>query len=164
MPQSQLRLATPLIIDHSVNMAPFWTDLAARGHRVLFQGRVHTNQGFGFSSSSPVTFTGDVTQVNSTYTYNGSSYNVSSVQPNSTPRTGMTFNSSYTTVAALPLPINSSSQKLAVLNSTGLADNTYPSTTSDPKEPPDPTVTQMKAVLKTAANATVPTTGSGAAK
>lgn len=129
-----------------------------------FQGKVHTNQGFGFSSSNPVTFVGDVTQVNANYTHNGNSYTVSSVQPNSTPQTGMTFNSSYTTVASLPLPVSSTAQKLAVLNSTGLADNTYPSTTSDPTEPPDPTVTQMKAVLKTAANAAPATTGTGASE
>lgn len=129
-----------------------------------FQGKVHTNQGFGFSSSNSVTFTGDVTQVNSTYTWNSGSYNVSSVQPNSTPKTGMTFNSSYTTVGALPLPSNIYKQKLAVLNSTGQPDNTYPSTTSDPTASPDPTVTQMKAALKTAANTAPSTTGSGASE
>lgn len=126
-----------------------------------FQGKVHTNQGFGFSSSNSVTFTGDVTQVNSTYTHNSSSYNVSSVSPNSTPKTGMTFNSSYTTTSELPLPSNIYAQKLAVLNSTGRPDNTYPSTTGDSTAPPDPTVTQMKAALKTATNAAPSTTGSG---
>lgn len=129
-----------------------------------FGGKVHTNQGFGFSSSNSVTFTGDVTQVNSTYSWNNTSYNVSSVQSNSTPHTGMTFNSSYKTVPTVPLPSNVYSQKLAVLNSTGQPNNTYPSTTSDPTEAPDPTVTQMKAALKTASNAAPSTTGSGASE
>lgn len=129
-----------------------------------FQGKVHTNQSFGFSSSSPVTFTGDVTQVGSTYTWDSGTYNVSGVSANSSPHSGMTFNSSYTQVANLDLPISSSAQKLAVLNSTGMADNTYPSTTSDPTDPPDPTVTQMKAALKTVSNAAPSTTGTGASE
>ncbi len=131
----------------------------------IFQGKVHTNTGFGFSSSSPVTFQGDVTQVNATYARNGTNYNVSSVSPNSTPHAGLTFNSSYTTTSALPLPSNVYAQKLAVLNSTGRADINFPSTdSSDPTAPPEPTVTQMKFLLKGSTNAAPPTTGSGASE
>jgi hypothetical protein len=130
-----------------------------------FQGKVHTNDRFRFSSGNSVTFQGEVTQVNSTYDHNSTAYNVSSVLPNSTPRTGMTFNSSYTTVSTLPLPSNVYAQKLAVLNSTGRADTTFPSTdSSDPTAPPDPTVTQLKAHLRGANNAAPPTTGSGASE
>ncbi len=130
-----------------------------------FQGKVHTNDRFRYGSSNSVTFQGEVTQVNSTYDYGSNTYNVSSVASNSTPHTGVTFNSSYTTVNTLPLPSNVYAQKLAVLNSTGRADATYTSTNpSDPTAPPDPTVTQMKAALRGANNAAPPTTGSGASE
>ncbi len=135
----------------------------------VFQGKVHTNTRFRYASVYPVTFTGEVTQVNSTYDYhNGSSssaYNVSSVQPNTTPRSGLTFNSSYTTTTALPLPTNVYAQKLAVLNSSGRPDTTYPPIDPlQPDVPPDPTVMQLKNGLRGADNATPPTTGSGASE
>ncbi len=125
-------------------------------------GKVHNNQGFTFSSSNNVIFQGDVTQVNSQYQYDSNMYNVSGVSPNSTPRTGLTFNSSFTQTSALPLPSNVYAQELAVVNSTGRADANFPSTdTSDPTAPPKPTATQLAALLKTAAN-TAPTVTSGA--
>jgi hypothetical protein len=130
-----------------------------------FQGKVHTNNRFRYSSNNSVTFQGEVTQVDATYDHNGTAYNVSAVAANSSPHTGVSFNSSYTTVNTLPLPSNVYAQKLAVLNSTGRADTTYPSTDSnDPTAPPDPTVTQMKAGLRGANNAAPPTTGSGASE
>jgi hypothetical protein len=131
----------------------------------VFQGKVHTNDRFRYSSSSSVTFQGEVTQVSSTYDYNSTAYNVSGVTANSTPHTGVTFNSSYTTTSTLPLPTNVYAQKLAVLNSTGRADANFPSTDpGDPTAPPDPTVAQMKTVLRGANNAPPPTTGSGASE
>ncbi|MBS1809410.1 MAG: pilus assembly PilX N-terminal domain-containing protein [Acidobacteria bacterium] len=130
-----------------------------------FQGKVHTNDRFRFSSSQPVTFQGAVTQVSSTFDHNSGTYNVSSVSPNSTPKSGLTFNSSYSKVDTLPLPSNVYAQKLAVLNSTGRADVNFPSTdSSDPTAPPDPTVAQMKVLLRSASNAAPPTTGSGSSE
>lgn len=104
-----------------------------------YTGPVHTNQGFGFSSGSPITFNGPVTQVNSTYTYNGSSYAVSS-----TDRAGLTFNSTFTTTSAVSLPSNVYSQQLAVLNSTGVD----PSTGSSRA----PTITELTSELRRANN------------
>ena len=131
----------------------------------IFQGKVHTNSRFRHSSSNPVTYMGEVTQVGTTYDYNSNAYNVSSVTANSTPHTGLTFNSSYTTVAALPLPENIYAQKLAVLNSSGRPDvNFPPPDASNPTVPPDPTVAQMKVLLRGATNAAPSTTGSGASE
>ena len=132
----------------------------------VFQGKVHTNERLRYGSSSPVTFKGEVTQVGTTYDRDSSTYNVSSVQPNSTPHTGMTFNSSYKTVPRVDPPANLYAQKLAVLNSTGRADATFtaPPGSIDPTAPPDPTVTQMKGILRGANNAPPPTTGSGSSE
>lgn len=131
-----------------------------------FQGKVHTNDRFRYSSSYPVTYMGEVTQVGTTYDYNNRAYNVSAVQPNSTPHTGLTVQSTYTTVPdALPLPENVYAQKLAVLNSTGRPDvNFPPPDATNPTVPPDPTVAQMKVLLRGANNAAPPTTGSGASE
>jgi Tfp pilus assembly protein PilX len=112
-----------------------------------YTGPVHTNQGFGFSSGSPLTFNGAVTQVNSNYTYNGSSYAVSS-----TDRTGLTFNSTFTTTSNVPLPTNVYSQELAVLNSTGVDASTGSSR--------QPTVSELTSGLRSASN-TAPATASG---
>jgi Tfp pilus assembly protein PilX len=112
-----------------------------------YTGPVHTNQGFGFSSSSPLTFNGAVTQVNTNYTYNGSSYAVSS-----TDRTGLTFNSTFTTTSNVPLPTNVYSQELAVLNSTGVDSSTGNSR--------QPTISELTSGLRTASN-TAPSTTSG---
>ena len=131
----------------------------------IFQGKVHTNERFRYASSQPVTFQGDVTQVNATFDHDSTAYNVSSVAANSTPKTGLTFNSSYTTVGALSLPSNVYAQKLAILNSTGRADVNFPSTdVTDATAPPDPTVAQMKVLLRGASNAAPSTTGSGASE
>ncbi len=144
---------------HRVTQSSVW----AAG---IFQGKVHTNSRFRHSSSNPVTYMGEVTQVGTTYDYNNTAYNVSAIQPNSTPHTGLTVNSSYTTVPnALPLPENVYAQKLAVLNSTGRPDVNFPSPdTNDPNKSPDPTVAQMKVLLRGANNAAPPTTGSGASE
>lgn len=131
----------------------------------VFQGKVHTNDRFRYSSSYPVTFQGEVTQVSSTYDHNSTAYNVSSVSPNSTPKTGLTFQSSYTTVSSLPLPTNVYAQKLAVLNSTGRPDVNFPAPDpNNPTVPPDPTVAQMKVLLRGANNSAPPTSGSGASE
>ncbi len=132
----------------------------------VFQGKVHTNSRFRHSSSNPVTYMGEVTQVGTTYDYNSTAYNVSAIQPNSTPHAGLTVNSSYTTVPdALPLPTNVYAQKLAVLNSTGRPDvNFPPPDANNPTVPPDPTVAQMKVLLRGANNVAPPTTGSGASE
>jgi Tfp pilus assembly protein PilX len=131
-----------------------------------FQGKVHTNDRFRYHSSYPVTFTGEVTQVSSTYDRNSVTYNVSAVTANSTPHTGLTFQSSYTTVPnPLPLPTNIYAQKLAVLNSSGRPDVNFPPPDPlNPTVPPDPTVTQMKTLLRGANNAAPPTTGTGASE
>lgn len=110
-----------------------------------FTGPVHTNQGFGFSSSSPLTFNGAVTQVNANYTYNGTSYAVSS-----TDRTGLTFNSTFTTTSTVPLPTDVYSQQLAVLNSTGLDAATGSSRA--------PTTAELTSELRRANNALATTT------
>ncbi|HZS05863.1 MAG TPA: PilX N-terminal domain-containing pilus assembly protein [Blastocatellia bacterium] len=114
-----------------------------------FTGPVHTNQRFRFSSGLPVTFQGAVTQAGSpnTYDYNGTGYNVSN-----TNRPGLTFQSTYTTVADVPLPQNVYAQQLAVLNSTGTTDSTFTSA--------QPTTTQLVANLRKANN-TAPGTTSG---
>jgi hypothetical protein len=114
-----------------------------------FSGPVHTNERFRFSSSLPVTFKGAVTQSSSTGTYG---YNSSNYAVNNTNRTGLTFQSTYDTVAAVPLPSNEYAQQLAVLNSTGLTDSTFTS--------PQPSTTQLVANLRTATN-TAPGTTSG---
>lgn len=131
-----------------------------------FQGKVHTNNRFRYSSNNSVTYMGEVTQVDPTYDHNGTAYNVSAVQANSTPHVGLTVNSSYTTVPnALPLPDNIYMQKLAVLNSTGRPDTNFPPPDSNnPSVPPDPTVAQMKVLLRGANNAAPPTTGTGASE
>ena len=114
-----------------------------------FSGPVHTNQRFRFSSSAPVTFQGAVTQASSTgtYDYNSTAYNVGN-----TNRTGLTFQSTYTTTQTVPLPSNVYAQQLAVLNSTGLTDSTFTSA--------QPTTSQLTANLRTASN-TAPGTTSG---
>ncbi len=116
-----------------------------------FQGKVHSNDSMRFSSSYQVSFVGDVTQANSSYVHDGNSYAVSSILPNSTPKTGINVNSTYTTVAAKPLPANSFSQKLAVLNSTGQADGLYNAIDAAGK-PLEPTATQLATVLRGANN------------
>jgi Tfp pilus assembly protein PilX len=131
----------------------------------VFQGKVHTNERFRYSSSNSVTFQGEVTQVNSTYDHNSNTYNVNNVQANSAPHSGVAFNSSYTRTNTLPLPTNVYAQKLAVLNSTGRADTNFPSPDpNDPTSPPDPTVAQMKVLLRGATNSAPPTTGSGSSE
>ena len=93
-----------------------------------YTGPVHTNQGLGFSSSSPITFQAAVTQVNSQYTYDGSNYTV-----NNTNRTGLSFQSTFNTVSTVPLPTDAYSQALAVINSTGTdsTGNSYNPTTAE---------------------------------
>ena len=92
----------------------------------VFQGKVHSNMGMGFSSSYSVTFQGAVTQAAPNYTYSGNSYAVSSIGTNTNPKPGITVNSGYTEVANKPPPPNSSSQELTVLNSTGKVDASFP--------------------------------------
>lgn len=115
-----------------------------------YTGPVHTNQGFGFSSSSPLIFNGAVTQVNSQYTYNSTNYNVSS-----TDRTGLTFNSTFTTTSNVPLPSNVYSQQLAVINSTGVDSSTGAAYV--------PSISELTSNLKTASNGTPSTVSSGTA-
>lgn len=106
-----------------------------------FTGPVHTNQRFRFDSSLPVTFRGAVTQSgsNNTYDYNSNAYTVGN-----TNRTGLTFQSTYSTVPAVPLPQNVYAQQLAVLNSTGAPDSTFTSA--------QPTTSQLTANLRRADN------------
>ncbi|HWQ35866.1 MAG TPA: pilus assembly PilX N-terminal domain-containing protein [Blastocatellia bacterium] len=105
-----------------------------------FRGPVHVNTRHRFSSGNAVTFTDTVTQVDSQYDYNSSSYNVSNQN-----RTGLTFQSTFTRVDSYPLPQNVYAQELAVLNSTGLPDGTF--TLSQP------TALQLNSNLRSASNA-----------
>lgn len=144
---------------YSRSFSEYGTFINRQGSGVLasgtFGGRVHSNQGWQFSSSNSVTFMGDVTQVNNQYQYDSNMYNVSK-----TNRTGLTFNSTFTKVANQPLPQNVYKQQLAVLNSSGLADTTYPSIDpTDPTAPPPISTSQLQSALKTAANGTPSTSG-----
>ncbi len=112
-----------------------------------FSGPVHTNQRFRYSSGNVVIFKDAVTQVGPTYDYNSTAYNVSN-----TNRPGLTFQSTYTVVPEVPLPINVYAQELAVLNSTGLPDSTFTL--------PQPTTAQLVANLRRANN-TPPSTSGG---
>lgn len=105
-----------------------------------FRGPVHVNTRHRFSSGNAVTFTDEVSQVDSKYDYDRSSYNVSNQN-----RTGLTFQSTFKRVNSYPLPQNVYAQELAVLNSTGLADGTFTSA--------QPTASQLNSNLRSASNA-----------
>ncbi len=120
----------------------------------VFQGKVHSNDAMRYNSSNIVTFVGAVTQANSNYIHNNTSYAVSGIVPNSVPKTGMNVNSTYTTTAVKELPKNSFSQELAVLNSSGVPDSTYPAATTGALAglPPKPTAAQLAAELRDVSN------------
>lgn len=105
----------------------------------IFHGPVHVNARHRFNSGNAVTFTDAVTQVDSQYDYNSSSYNVTNQN-----RTGLTFQSTFTRVNSYPLPQNVYAQELAVLNSTGLPDGTYTSSLV--------TASQLNSNLRSASN------------
>lgn len=106
-----------------------------------FTGPVHTNQRFRFASTLPVTFRGAVTQASSTNTYD---YDSRAYPVGNTNRTGLTFQSTFSTIPTVPLPQNVYAQQLAVLNSTGSPDSTFTSA--------QPTTTQLAANLRRANN------------
>lgn len=88
-------------------------------------GPVHINDWFRFRSTNTNIFKDQVTQGGSsngstpaTYEYRvGSTNNTYSV--NNTNRTGLTFNSSFTSTGVLPLPTNTYTQETAILNGAG---------------------------------------------
>lgn len=113
----------------------------------VFQGRVHSNESMRFSSGYLVSFLGEVSQADTSpnYYHDNNPYLVSSVLPNSTPKTGITVGSTYTTGPAKPPPPNSFAQELSVLNSTGSTDATFINA--------KPQVPELRSVLRDAANA-----------
>jgi PilX N-terminal len=110
-----------------------------------YQGKVHSNEAFRFNPTNSVTFQGALTQSAANYIHNSNSYAVSSVGSSTNPRTGITVNSGFTQVPVKPLPSNSFSQELSVLNSTGKTDATF--TTSQPS------TANLTSVLRSSANA-----------
>ncbi|MFN0121139.1 MAG: PilX N-terminal domain-containing pilus assembly protein, partial [Blastocatellia bacterium] len=124
----------------------------------VYGGPTHTNQALAFNSSSTYVFKGALSQAGSS-TAGGSTYgykngsNFSHYNVNTTARSGLSFESTYTKTATLPLPDNVYSQQLAVLNGTGETDATF--TTAQP------TAAQLAANLRTATN-TAPTVTGGA--
>lgn len=92
-----------------------------------FRGPFHTNGRLGISSSGSVTLRDVVTQSGgNTYNYGSTTKPV-----NNTDWPGVDFQSSFTTVPAVPLPNNSYSQAYAVLNKTGSSGATALPTTAE---------------------------------
>lgn len=105
-----------------------------------FTGPVHTNTHFAFNSGAPVTFKNLVSQVDSNIRYNGSNRSI----PTSTNEpTGISVSpppQGYQQTSAVPLPTNSFSQELAVINGSGLTSDAPAVIPTDSKGNPLPVI------------------------
>lgn len=116
-----------------------------------FRGPFHTNGRLGLSSGASLIFKDQVTQAGgNTYNYDSSTPTVSN-----TDRTGVDFQSSFTTAPTVALPDNIYSQPYAVLNKTGLASGSPP-----PYEPTQPELISATWGLRGASNALPAVSGS----